>query len=171
VFGRPRCPGRRPLAPHGECQLPRCGSQIHAPSPRRGRLRHQKSRLADRRRAHPVLGHLRREDTNAAILKQAETGRLYSPDIAGALFAGFCEASEPMCSACARTRSNNYLPWLDMQWAAGHHNGAGLWRCLKAKGFRVRCGLLQNGRHAVGAPKRRMLRAYSVYHPQEPSPA
>ena len=48
-----RHPGRRPLAPHGECQprLPRCGSQIHAPSPRRGRLRHHKSRLADRRQA------------------------------------------------------------------------------------------------------------------------
>jgi transposase len=30
----------------------------------------------------------------------------------------------------------HHLPWLDAQWAAGHHNGADLWRCLKAKGFR-----------------------------------
>jgi transposase len=29
-----------------------------------------------------------------------------------------------------------HLPWLDAQWAAGHRNGADLWRCLKAQGFR-----------------------------------
>ena len=30
----------------------------------------------------------------------------------------------------------HYLRWLDAQWADGHCNGADLWRCLKAQGFR-----------------------------------
>jgi transposase len=30
----------------------------------------------------------------------------------------------------------HHLPWLDAQWAAGHHNGADLWRRLKVLGFR-----------------------------------
>ena len=29
-----------------------------------------------------------------------------------------------------------YLPWLDAQWAAGHRNGAELWRRLQGEGFR-----------------------------------
>lgn len=29
-----------------------------------------------------------------------------------------------------------HLPWLDVQWAAGHRNGAELWRRLKSLGFR-----------------------------------
>ncbi len=29
-----------------------------------------------------------------------------------------------------------HLPWLDAQWAAGHRNGAELWRRLKMRGFR-----------------------------------
>jgi transposase len=29
-----------------------------------------------------------------------------------------------------------YLPWLDVQWAAGVHNGSELWRRLKSQGFR-----------------------------------
>ena len=30
----------------------------------------------------------------------------------------------------------HHLPWLDAQWAAGHHNGADLWRRLTVLGFR-----------------------------------
>lgn len=30
----------------------------------------------------------------------------------------------------------HHLPWLGAQWATGHRNGAGLWRYLKAQGFR-----------------------------------
>ncbi|MFC2254857.1 hypothetical protein ACETRX_35010 [Labrys portucalensis] len=29
-----------------------------------------------------------------------------------------------------------YLPWLDAEWEAGHHNGARLWRKLQEQGFR-----------------------------------
>src|SRR5258708_13943976 len=36
----------------------------------------------------------------------------------------------------AREPLEHSLPWLDVQWAAGHCNGADLWRCLKAQGFR-----------------------------------
>lgn len=83
---------------------------------------------------------MRREDTNAAILNQGQDGCLDQGDraahrIAGALSARCREVSGPMCSGCARARSNTTLPWLDAQWAAGRRNGAELWRCLKVRGF------------------------------------
>ncbi len=50
--------------------------------------------------------------------------------------AGCSEVSDQMCSGFARVRLNHHLPWLDAQWADGYRNGANLWRCLKAQGFR-----------------------------------
>ena len=38
-----------------------------------------------------------------------------------------------------RVRENSlepYLPWLDAEWAKGHHNATALWRRLKGQGFR-----------------------------------
>ena len=86
-------------------------------------------------------GYLRREDTNAAILKLAETGtsikeitRLsgYSRGLVRKVLRG-------QRSDVFRVRESSlehHLPWLDAQWAAGHHNGADLWRRLKVLGFR-----------------------------------
>src|SRR6202011_4304427 len=86
-------------------------------------------------------GYLRREDTNAAILKQAETGvsiqeiaRLtgHSRGLIRRILRG-------QRSDVFRVRESSlelFLPWLDGQWAAGERNGTALWRQLKKQGFR-----------------------------------
>ena len=86
-------------------------------------------------------GYLRREDTNAAILELAKaevtikeivrrTG--YSRGLVRRVLRG-------QRSDVFRVRESSlelHLPWLDAQWSAGVRNGAGLWRRLKAQGFR-----------------------------------
>jgi transposase len=86
-------------------------------------------------------GYLRREDTNSAILRQAGTGvsikeivRLtgHSRGLVRRVLRG-------QRSDVFRVRESSleaHLPWLDAQWVAGQRNGAALWRCLKARGFR-----------------------------------
>src|SRR5271169_6794939 len=86
-------------------------------------------------------GYLRREDTNAAILKQAGTGvsikeivRLtgHSRGLVRSVLRG-------QRSDVFRVRESSldpYLPWLDEQWTAGCRNGSELWRSLKRQGFR-----------------------------------
>ena len=86
-------------------------------------------------------GYVRREDTNTAILKQAEKGasikeivRLtgHSRGLVRKILRG-------LHSDVFRVRESSlelHLPWLDAQWAAGHRNGADLWRRLKDLGFR-----------------------------------
>jgi len=86
-------------------------------------------------------GYLRREDTNAAILAQAEKGASikeivrrtgYSRGLVRRVLRG-------QRSDVFRVRESSlepHLSWLDAQWAAGHHNGADLWRRLKGLGFR-----------------------------------
>lgn len=41
----------------------------------------------------------------------------------------------------------------------------------RRRDLEARCESLPNGRHAVGVPKRLMLRTFSAYHPRERSPA
>jgi transposase len=36
----------------------------------------------------------------------------------------------------AESSLEHHLSWLDVQWTAGRHNGADLWRCLNVQGFR-----------------------------------
>src|SRR5208337_5213811 len=86
-------------------------------------------------------GYLRREDTNAAILAQAEKGASikeivrrtgYSRGLVRRVLRG-------QRSDVFRVRSSSleaYLPWLDEQWAVGRRNGSELWRSLKQRGFR-----------------------------------
>jgi transposase len=85
-------------------------------------------------------GYLRREDTNAAILKQAETGISIKEivRITGHSRGLVRRVLRGQRSDVFRLRESSleqYLPWLDAQWAAGHHNGADLWRSLKTRGF------------------------------------
>ena len=86
-------------------------------------------------------GYLRREDTNAAILAQAEKGASikeivrrtgYSRGLVRRVLRG-------QRSDVFRIRESSlepHLSWLDAQWMAGRRNGADLWRRLKCLGFR-----------------------------------
>ncbi len=86
-------------------------------------------------------GFLRREETNAVIVGMSEnhipikeivrrTG--HSRGLVRKVLRG-------QRSDLFRVRESSlelHLQWLDEQWAAGHRNGAELWRCLKKQGFR-----------------------------------
>jgi transposase len=85
-------------------------------------------------------GYLRREEANAAILGLAKEGIAikeivrrtgHSRGLVRAVLRG-------RHSDVFRARQSSlepYLQWLDAQWAAGHRNGAALWRHLKTHGF------------------------------------
>jgi transposase len=86
-------------------------------------------------------GYLRREDANAAILKQAEKGASIKEIVrnTGHSRGLVRKILRGQRSDIFRVRENSleqHLPWLDAQWAAGERNGAGLWRRLKGQGFR-----------------------------------
>jgi transposase len=86
-------------------------------------------------------GYLRREDTNAAIQKLAEAGASIKEimRVAGYSRGLVRRVLRGQRSDIFRLRESSlehHLPWLDAQWAAGHHNGADLWRQLKGLGFR-----------------------------------
>lgn len=98
--------------------------------------------LLSARRADPIEGYLRREDTNAAILGLAKAGAIikeivrrtgYSRGLVRRVLRG-------QRSDVFRVRESSlelHLPWLDdAQWSAGRRNGAELWRRLKGQGFR-----------------------------------
>jgi transposase len=86
-------------------------------------------------------GYLRREEVNAAILGLAKEGirikkivrrTAYSRGLVRRVLRG-------QRSDVFRVRESSleqYLHWLDDQWAAGQRNGAELWRQLKKQGFR-----------------------------------
>ncbi len=93
----------------------------------------------------PYEGYLRREEINVAILALSKNGMSikqiarqtgYSSKLVRQVIRG--ERNDVF-----RTRQSSldlHLPWLDDQWASGCRNGAELWRRLKARGFRARCG-------------------------------
>jgi transposase len=86
-------------------------------------------------------GYLRREDANAAILKQAETGASIKEVVrltghSRGLVRRVLRGQRSDVFRVRESSLEHHLPWLDVQWAAGHHNGADLWRRLKVLGFR-----------------------------------
>ncbi len=81
-------------------------------------------------------GYLRREDTNAAILAQAEKGASIKEIVrrTGHSRGMVRKVLRGQRSDVFRVRESSlepHLSWLDAQWAAGYHNGADLWRRLK----------------------------------------
>ena len=84
---------------------------------------------------------MRREETNAAILAQSNSGASIK-EIArntGHSRGLVRKVLHGQRSDVFRTRKSSldpYLPWLDVQWAAGLRNGCELWRRLKTRGFR-----------------------------------
>ena len=88
-------------------------------------------------------GYLRREETNAAILELSKGGATIKQIVRSTGFSrGLVrKVLRGQRTDVFRIREGSlepYLPWLDAQWSAGVHNGAGLWRRLKQQGFRGR---------------------------------
>ncbi len=86
-------------------------------------------------------GYLHREETNAAILALSKEGVAIKEIVrrTGHSRGTVRRVLRGERSDVFRTRETSleaHLPWLDLQWAAGHHNGAALWRSLQAQGFR-----------------------------------
>jgi transposase len=86
-------------------------------------------------------GYLRREEANAAILGFAK-GEVAIKEIVrrtGHSRGLVRKVLRGQRSDVFRVRESSlelHLRWLDEQWAAGHRNGAELWRCLQRQGFR-----------------------------------
>ena len=86
-------------------------------------------------------GYLRREEINAAILKQADAGISIKEIVRRTGHSrGYVRAIlRGQRTDVFRVRESSletFLPWLDAQWATGHRNGAELWRRLRDEGFR-----------------------------------
>jgi transposase len=86
-------------------------------------------------------GFLRREDTNLAILKQAESGASIKEIVrltghSRGLVRRVLRGQRTDVFRVRESSLEHHLSWLDVQWTAGRHNGTELWRCLKLQGFR-----------------------------------
>jgi transposase len=86
-------------------------------------------------------GYLRREGTNAAILGLAQGGTSIKEIVrrtghSRGLVRNVLRGKRSDVFRSRESSLEAHLQWLDAQGAAGHHNGAELWRRLKKEGFR-----------------------------------
>ncbi|EIZ77271.1 hypothetical protein WSK_4168 [Novosphingobium sp. Rr 2-17] len=86
-------------------------------------------------------GYLHREDTNTAILALSKGGIAIKEIVrrtghSRGLVRRVLRGERNDVFRTRETSLEPYLPWLDQQWAAGHHNSAKLWRSMQSQGFR-----------------------------------
>lgn len=86
-------------------------------------------------------GYLLREETNAAIAELAKAGLSIKEIVcrtghSRGLVRRVLRGQRADMFRGRETSLEPFLPWLDAQWAGGHHNGAELWRRLGQQGFR-----------------------------------
>jgi transposase len=86
-------------------------------------------------------GYLRREETNAAIVKQAEAGASINEVVrltghSRGLVRRVLRGQRSDVFRVRESSLEHHLPRLDAQWGAGHYNGADQWRRLNVLGFR-----------------------------------
>jgi hypothetical protein len=121
-------------------------------------------------------GYLRREDTNTAILKQAETGASIKEIVrltghSRGLVRRVLRGQRADVLRLRESSLEHQLSWLEY---SGLLVVITVPSCGVASSYGVlggRNGSLENGRHVVDAPKRPMPTAYSACRPQEQSPA
>lgn len=119
-------------------------------------------------------GYLHREETNAVILALSKDGVAIKEIVrrTGHSRGTVRRVLRGERSDVFRTRETSleaYLPWLDLQWAAGGHNGAALWRSLQAQGFRGSQRVVTEWQHGDGVPRRSMLTRFTACRQPEQS--
>jgi hypothetical protein len=116
-------------------------------------------------------GYLRREQTNAAILKQAEAGASIKQVVRLTGHSrGLVRSSDPMCSGFARVRSNITCHGSTHNGPPGFPTAPSCGDVLPYLASGARFGSLRNGRHAAGAPKSSRQRDCTAFRPPERSP-